>query len=350
MTVPVEPPPEYLPEIVEYLHLEYGESAEDPDALKASDLTHVGLFSIDGLPTYYWSYPGSKGSVHYATCEVYANSYCLGMTSDAPPEDGRIRRSEDCPQLRTLDLPPERSVPWYRRGLLGGIFNTLTMGRVMAGTLKHINDTRTESENLSHLPMAELLPRYIDAMALDANDSRGAARPAPGPTKIAETQARLGVELPDSVVDFYRLSDGLDWHNPMRNAPLPPLAELRWGRDFDPPMSKRFRSAWEEGARDGGESEALQVTGDDIAGMLGHNAEEISFAATDDMIALSRPDGANVLLLTMSDLAGMPKHSVIEAEGIYCTKFGDLGRWMSAQAAMFGGLKRMQDKYAGKFK
>ena len=47
-------------DILEYLHLEYGESPEDADALKLSDLKYEGKFLLDGVPTHYWSYPTSS--------------------------------------------------------------------------------------------------------------------------------------------------------------------------------------------------------------------------------------------------------------------------------------------------
>jgi len=287
--------------------------------------------------------------VHYATCQIYSNTHCLGMTSDAPPTDLRIEAPEDGPPLQPLDLG-QSSLPWYRRGLIGFFWNLFTarrtMQRVMDSTMNHVKNTRENAEAWSRLPMAELLPRYLEATHSEGNDSYAKVRPPATGTAIAEAQARLGTTLPESVTAFYQASEGLDWHNALRNAPLPRLAELRRGRDFDPPLSQRFRTAWEEDGRDEGDPEALQATADDLAGMFGGNAIEIPFAATDEMVALSRPDGADVLLLTLVDLPQLPRYSVIEAEGIHCTWYRDLPRWMAGQAAMFGGLKEMAQKYS----
>ena len=37
-------------EILEYLHLEYGEDANDPSSLKLEDIQYDGLFDVAGTP------------------------------------------------------------------------------------------------------------------------------------------------------------------------------------------------------------------------------------------------------------------------------------------------------------
>src|SRR5262249_11452665 len=155
---------------------------------------------------------------------------------------------------------------WYRRGPIGWIWNLFTMRRVVRSMMKSMQDMDAESEDISQLPMTELLPRYLDAIRSEPNDSHAKVRPPAKDTAVLEEQRRLGVELPGSVLAFYRLSDGLDWHNALRNEPLPRFSELKWGRDFDPPMSKRFRAAWEADGRENEEPEALQVTEPSLAG------------------------------------------------------------------------------------
>ena len=45
---------EFAEDILEYLHLEYGETPSDLNALKLSELKFVGQFLLDGSPTYFW--------------------------------------------------------------------------------------------------------------------------------------------------------------------------------------------------------------------------------------------------------------------------------------------------------
>lgn len=74
--------------VIEYLRLEYGEDASDPDSLQVSDLIYLGRFNVDGSPTDYWQYPTSDKPA-YATMTISEGSTALSMT-DAPPTGERL--------------------------------------------------------------------------------------------------------------------------------------------------------------------------------------------------------------------------------------------------------------------
>lgn len=84
-------------EIIDYLHVEFGESAEDPDALKVSDLKYEGRHVIDGVPTHFWSYPAGADK-HWATVQELDDSYCLGTSTNGP----RGETVDKARALRTL--------------------------------------------------------------------------------------------------------------------------------------------------------------------------------------------------------------------------------------------------------
>lgn len=69
--------------VAEYLRLEYGEDADDPDSLQASDLNYLGRFHVDGHPTDYWQYPTSDEPA-YATMTMHDGSMALSMTDEPP--------------------------------------------------------------------------------------------------------------------------------------------------------------------------------------------------------------------------------------------------------------------------
>lgn len=75
--------------MADYLRLEYGEDAEDPDSLKASDLIYLGRFIVNGHPTDYWQYPTSDNTPAYATMTMHESGSALSMT-DEPPSGERL--------------------------------------------------------------------------------------------------------------------------------------------------------------------------------------------------------------------------------------------------------------------
>jgi hypothetical protein len=75
--------------VANYLRLEYGEDATDPDSLQASDLSYLGRFEVNGCPTDYWQYPTSDKTPAYATMTMRDGTTELSMT-DEPPTGERL--------------------------------------------------------------------------------------------------------------------------------------------------------------------------------------------------------------------------------------------------------------------
>lgn len=67
-------------EILEYLHLEYGEEPDAPSSLKPGEITYDGLYDMAGKPTHYFKY----GERKWATVEPFGDSYVIGMTTRPP--------------------------------------------------------------------------------------------------------------------------------------------------------------------------------------------------------------------------------------------------------------------------
>lgn len=71
--------------VADYLRLEYGEDINEPYSIKASDITHIGEFVIDGVVTDYFSYPQSGAPIMWAIIQIIDDRDCVGMTSNPPP-------------------------------------------------------------------------------------------------------------------------------------------------------------------------------------------------------------------------------------------------------------------------
>jgi hypothetical protein len=73
--------------IASYLRLEFGESRWAKGSLKAADLTLVGEWVVDGVPTQFWRYPSSAPRGHdWAIVERFDDHFSLGF-ADGPPPD-----------------------------------------------------------------------------------------------------------------------------------------------------------------------------------------------------------------------------------------------------------------------
>lgn len=81
-------------EILEYLHLEYGEDPNDSSSLKLDEISYDGLYEVAGVQTHYFKYVSSSG-LNWATVQPYGDSYLIGMTSSNPKpiSKNRIYRS-----------------------------------------------------------------------------------------------------------------------------------------------------------------------------------------------------------------------------------------------------------------
>ena len=87
-------------QILEYLHLEYGEDPGASDSLNIEDISYEGEFEINGISTHYFKYASSTGRT-WATVEPFGDSYCLGMTSSTPKP---ITKSEIYKEIHVKSL------------------------------------------------------------------------------------------------------------------------------------------------------------------------------------------------------------------------------------------------------
>jgi hypothetical protein len=76
-------------QVLEYLLLEFGEDADDADALKISELEYKGAFDVSGVVTHFWWFPCTSEQC-WATVEIWKDTYCIGMTTEPPPNDADV--------------------------------------------------------------------------------------------------------------------------------------------------------------------------------------------------------------------------------------------------------------------
>ena len=67
-------------EILEYLHLEFGEDPKDSSSLKIEDIKFDDIYEIHEKPTHYYKFSHNT----WATVEPFGDSYMIGMTTFSP--------------------------------------------------------------------------------------------------------------------------------------------------------------------------------------------------------------------------------------------------------------------------
>jgi len=92
------PPTGVEKELLEYLHLEFGEDPEDPDALQAADLKYVGVGKDGEGLAHFWEYPSGSGKGWATVCVMSDGGYSLSTSPEGP--DGEI--NDPLVALRTL--------------------------------------------------------------------------------------------------------------------------------------------------------------------------------------------------------------------------------------------------------
>lgn len=65
-------------EILDYLHLEFGEAKDVSCALKLSDLKYEGVYVVEGVSLHCWSFPSASNTT-WATVEATGSSHSIGM-------------------------------------------------------------------------------------------------------------------------------------------------------------------------------------------------------------------------------------------------------------------------------
>jgi hypothetical protein len=91
------PPPGIENEILEYLHLEFGEDKDDPDALQAAELKYVGAREDGEAWLHFWEYPSGSGK-SWAIARVTKDGYELYTSLEGPSGE----RNDPLAALSTL--------------------------------------------------------------------------------------------------------------------------------------------------------------------------------------------------------------------------------------------------------
>ncbi len=82
----MSPPPGIAQDVLEYIHLEFGESPEDPDALKLSELIYDGAFPSGDFVIHYWHFP-YNGAFAWVSAEDRGDGYYIsGFPTEEPEE------------------------------------------------------------------------------------------------------------------------------------------------------------------------------------------------------------------------------------------------------------------------
>jgi hypothetical protein len=71
-------------ELAEYLDREFG-APQFSEPLRIEQLTYLGEFSVDGVPTRYWSFPCSATPGCWATVQPWEDAHTLGWSVTPPP-------------------------------------------------------------------------------------------------------------------------------------------------------------------------------------------------------------------------------------------------------------------------
>lgn len=98
-----ELPTDIESEIASSLNLEFG-APRFSEPLEPSDLSYIGEFVVNGIPTKYWSFPCSSEPGCWAYASPWDDSYTLDWGGGTPPPDAQQRASSE-PAIST---PPRQ--------------------------------------------------------------------------------------------------------------------------------------------------------------------------------------------------------------------------------------------------
>lgn len=114
-----------------------------------------------------------------------------------------------------------------------GLFDLFKMGKVIAGTMKAVRSQRNLGKELAALPMDSFVPTCRTHLNESADNWQERARE---PIDSAEAIARTK-QLPDELVEFYRICDGFEGVHSDFPALIHPLQQLQIGAAHTSPLS-----------------------------------------------------------------------------------------------------------------
>ena len=180
-----------------------------------------------------------------------------------------------------------------------GLFDLFKMGKVIAGTVKAVRSQRNLGKELAALPMDSFVPTCLAHLNESAGNWQGRAR---APLDSAEAIAHAK-QLPDELVEFYRICDGFEGVHGDFPALIHPLQQLQIGAAHSPPLSALLASCWEENGNDSDRPGLLSVLPpDDLAALATHAADSyLKPSSVDLAVPLCPPIDCNFSAILLAE-------------------------------------------------
>ena len=163
-------------------------------------------------------------------------------------------------------------------------------------------------------------------------DWKGERRSPAKEIKISEAEARLGMEIPGAIKDFYREMNGIENIGGALPFSIYRIEELQYGRDADPKISTSIKRI---------QKNYGQVVGEDVRVMKVETTMDLLEATFEDSYIASFPiiEADNFILLSscpghtvglcVRNMHGLEKGYVLDFEGSTGTHYLSIKHWLA---------------------
>lgn len=220
-----------------------------------------------------------------------------------------------------------------------GLLDIFKLGKILAGTATVIRQQRELGRELAALPMAEFVTACVHNLNQSAGNWSGRARPAHADA-AAMAQAR---KLPAELAEFYRHCDGFEPVHGSFPAAILPIAELRLGADYQPPLSARLARYWAQYGNDSAQAGLLSILPpDNFVALATHGADAYLRPSVLDMsIPLCLPEADRFVVMLLTDAGNdLPGGTVLDIEGGSATRYSGFKTWLGSCASLFGSMSQ----------
>lgn len=223
--------------------------------------------------------------------------------------------------------------------------------KVVRHTVKAVREARAYEEDLSALPMQEFLPKWAEASSFPAARIRTSLNPAASLHDIEHAEARLELQLPDELKDFYLSSNGID--REIGNADeqarkVLSIQSLIKPGTRNPPLSSLLRQEWLAEGQEDGDPEGLCVFSTRLRDSLPGAPYQfvLPFGDVDAMLSLESDGHGPLAVAVVSPHPHFPVGTILQIENGTATHFDGVRVWLASTTGTIIRLKEQYGRYS----
>lgn len=223
--------------------------------------------------------------------------------------------------------------------------NIFKMFKVVRSTKKQLDANDEYQKDLSSLEMPDFINEWFSVMSKTPDGTRPVLVKPASDTEIENYESRLAIKLPQELIDFYKVTNGIKWRNTTYENDIYSLNEIDFSLNEKTPLSQQLLNEWQEWGQEDGEPKLLRIFTDSIKDILIDKDQfQVPFEFIDDALSLYKSEEGKGAVIIVKENQYLPIGTVLSIENLHATIYPNLRYWLAFKATVINMLMGLSQK------